>query len=300
MADDLGARGYTAGRRIGPISGIQPQSEGSPLSKELDLDKFDKLARLFGLISVRAGDVIMKVRADACRPDYKADGSPVTAADLAADEIIRDCLQRSLPLLPVVTEESCAGAAPVNADRFVLVDPLDGTKEFIQGRSEFTVNIALIERGTPVVGAVYAPALHQLYIGGSNAYKLDTRAADGELSFSQLHAITVRPTPTEGCRAVVSRSHLDAATKQWVERRGISELAPSGSSLKFCVIAEGEADVYPRLAPTMEWDTAAGHAVLLAAGGAVTDLDGCPMRYGKPDYRNSDFVAWGTPPGSSK
>jgi 3'(2'), 5'-bisphosphate nucleotidase len=268
------------------------------LSEELDLDEFDKLARLFGLIAVRAGEVIMKVREQTCRPDYKADGSPVTAADLAADEIIRECLTRNLPQIAVVTEESCEGAAHVNADRFVLVDPLDGTKEFIQGRSEFTVNIALIEHGTPVAGAVYAPALHQLYIGGTNAYKLDTRTTGSELSFSKMHPISVRQVPPDRWRAVVSRSHLDPATKQWVERHGISDLAPSGSSLKFCVIAEGEADVYPRLAPTMEWDIAAGHAVLLAAGGAVTDLDGSPMRYGKPEYRNGDFVAWGTPPGS--
>jgi 3'(2'), 5'-bisphosphate nucleotidase len=271
------------------------------LSEEPDLDEYDRLARLFGLIAVRAGEVIMKVREGACRPDYKADGSPVTAADLAADEVIRGCLARNLPELPVVTEESCAGAAPVKADRFVLVDPLDGTKEFIQGRSEFTVNIALIEHGTPVAGAVYAPALHQLYVGGTNAYKLDTRTTGGgELSYSNMHPITVRQAPPQGCRAVVSRSHLDPATRQWVERHGISDLAPSGSSLKFCAIAEGEADVYPRLAPTMEWDTAAGHAVLLAAGGTVTDLNGCPMRYGKPDYRNGDFIAWGTPPDPKK
>jgi 3'(2'), 5'-bisphosphate nucleotidase len=270
------------------------------LSEELDLDEFDRLARLFGLIAVRAGEVIMKIRSQACRPDYKADGSPVTAADLAADEVIRSCLARNLPELPVVTEESCSGASPVNADRFVLVDPLDGTKEFIQGRSEFTVNIALIERGTPVAGAVYAPALYQLYVGGTHAYKLDTRTAGTEVSFSKLHPIAVRQAAPEGWRAVVSRSHLDPATKQWLEQHGISDLAASGSSLKFCVIAEGEADVYPRLAPTMEWDTAAGHAVLLAAGGNVTDLDDCPLRYGKPDYRNGDFIAWGAPPPSSK
>ena len=274
------------------------EREAEILTGELDLDEFDRLARLFGVIAVRAGEVIMKIRDQACRPDYKADGSPVTAADLAADEVIRGCLARNLPELPVVTEESRAGAPPVTADRFVLVDPLDGTKEFIQGRSEFTVNIALIAAGTPVAGAVYAPALHQLYVGGTNAYKLDTRTTNGELSFSHMHPIAVRQVPPDGCRAVVSRSHLDPATQQWVERHGITDLAPSGSSLKFCVIAEGAADVYPRLAPTMEWDTAAGHAVLLAAGGTVTDLRGCPLRYGKPDYRNGDFVAWGTPPGS--
>ncbi len=264
------------------------------LSQELHLDEFERLARLFGLIAVRAGEVVMNARVDACRPDYKADGSPVTAADLRADELIRSCLERNLPDLPVISEETCPGASPSEAERFILVDPLDGTKEFIQGRDEFTINIALIHGGSPVAGAVYAPALHRLYMGGTNAYKLDTRASEGTLSFSKMHPIEVRVAPPEGRRAVVSRSHRDAATKAWVERHGITDLRPSGSSLKFCVIAEGEADVYPRLAPTMEWDTAAGHAVLLAAGGTVTDLDGCPLRYGKLNYRNGDFVAWGT------
>lgn len=264
------------------------------------MDEFDRLARLFGLIAVRAGEAIMNVRADATRPDYKADGSPVTAADIKADEVIRGCFQRNLPHLPVVTEETCAGAPVVEAERFILVDPLDGTKEFIRGKSEFTVNIALIEGRRPVAGAVYAPALHQLYIGGTNAYKLDARAGEGTLSFSKMHPIAVRPPPAAGYCAVVSRSHFDAATRQWIEHHAITDLRPSGSSLKFCVIAEGEADVYPRLAPTMEWDTAAGHAVLLAAGGTVTDLEGRPMHYGKPEYRNGNFVAWGTPPGSSK
>lgn len=270
------------------------------MSEELELDEFDRLARLFGLISVRAGEAIMDVRSQAGRPDVKADGSPVTIADLRADEIIRDCLERNLPDLPVVTEETCAGGPVVRAERFILVDPLDGTKEFIQGKSDFTVNIALIERGVPVAGAVYAPALHQLFLGGSNAYKLDTRAGAGAISFSNMHPITVRTAPREQWCAVVSRSHLDPATKDWVAQHAISDLRPSGSSLKFCVIAEGEADVYPRLAPTMEWDTAAGHAVLLAAGGAVTDLDGRPMQYGKPEYRNGDFVAWATAPGCEK
>lgn len=260
---------------------------------ECNLDEFDKLARLFGLTAVRAGEVVMRIRTEMSRPNYKADGSPVTAADLASDEIIRDCLHRNIPDLPVVTEETCTGAAPLNAHRFVLVDPLDGTKEFIQGKEEFTVNIALIEAGSPVAGAVYAPALRQLYLGGTNAYKLDTHANDGTLSFSKMHSISVRPAPSQGWRAVVSRSHLDATTKTWVECYGITDLRPSGSSLKFCVIAEGEADIYPCFAPTMEWDTAAGHTVLLAAGGAVTDLDGRPMHYGKPNYRNGEFIAWG-------
>jgi len=270
------------------------------LSEELNLDEFDRLARLFGLIAVRAGEVVMGARADACLPDYKEDGSPVTAADLRADELIRGFLERNLPDLPVISEETCSGAPPNGAERFILVDPLDGTKEFIEGKDEFTINIALIHRGSPVAGAVYAPALHELYLGGSNAYKLGTRASEGTLSFSKMRPIEVRGALPDRRRAVVSRSHLDGATKAWVGRHGITDLRPSGSSLKFCVIAEGEADVYPRLAPTMEWDTAAGHAVLLAAGGIVTDLQCYPLRYGKLDYRNGNFVAWGTPRGCFK
>jgi 3'(2'), 5'-bisphosphate nucleotidase len=270
------------------------------LSRDIELGQVDALARLFGFVAVRAGDVILETRAYGCRPDYKADGSPVTAADLKADEVIRDCLHENLPDIPVVTEETCASCPTFQSERFILVDPLDGTKEFIQGKDEFTVNIALIEGGNPVAGAVYAPALHQLYVGGTKAYKLDTRSGDGTVSLSNMHRIAVSTAPREGLRAVVSRSHLDATTKQWIQRHAISDLKPSGSSLKFCIIAEGEADVYPRLAATMEWDTAAGHAVLLAAGGAVTDLDGHPMTYGKPDYRNGHFVAWGRPPGCSR
>jgi 3'(2'), 5'-bisphosphate nucleotidase len=270
------------------------------LHEEHDLKELDRFAQLFGLIAVRAGEVIMNVRLDAGRPSYKADGSPVTAADIAADEVIRDDLARDLPHLPVVTEETCVGGPPTAAERFILVDPLDGTKEFIRGSDEFTVNIALIERDNPVAGAVYAPALHQLYIGGTDAYRLDTRTNQGAICFSNMRPIAIRAAPPEGRRAVVSRSHLDPATKEWVDRHAITDLRHSGSSLKFCLIAEGEADVYPRLAPTMEWDTAAGHAVLLAAGGIVLDLEGRPMIYGKPDYRNGDFVAWGTPPVSRK
>jgi 3'(2'), 5'-bisphosphate nucleotidase len=266
------------------------------LSEACVLDAHDKLARLFGLIAIRAGRAIMRVRETGTSTQYKGDGSPVTAADLAADEIIRHCLERNVPELPVITEETCTSRAIVDAERFILVDPLDGTKEFIQGTPEFTVNIALIEHGKPVAGAVYAPALRRLYIGGSNAYRLEVDDHDADPSFGGMHPIEVRRPPEAGWRVVVSRSHLDGATRQWIERHTVSELKPSGSSLKFCAVAEGEADVYPRLAPTMEWDTAAGHAVLLAAGGCVTDLDGQPMQYGKSEFRNGDFIAWGIPP----
>jgi 3'(2'), 5'-bisphosphate nucleotidase len=257
------------------------------------LDNRDKLARLFGLIAVRAGQAIMRVREAGDSVRYKDDGSPVTAADLKADEIIRHCLERNVPGLPIITEETCTVPSVVDGERFILVDPLDGTKEFIQGRAEFTVNIAMIEHRKPVVGAVFAPALGRLYIGGLNAYRLEVAGREVDPSFSDMHPIEVTPPPAAGWRIVVSRSHLDAATRQWIDRHAVSELKHSGSSLKFCAIAEGEADVYPRLGPTMEWDTAAGHAVLLAAGGCVTGLDGQPMQYGKPEFRNGHFVAWG-------
>jgi 3'(2'), 5'-bisphosphate nucleotidase len=257
------------------------------------LGETDRVARLFGLIAVRAGEAIMRVRASASDPQYKIDGSPVTAADLAADEIIRACLARNLADLPVITEETCDPAVTTRHPLFILVDPLDGTKEFIQGSPEFTVNIALIADGSPVAGAVYAPALSHLYLGGSNAYKLHVAPAACDASFSDMHPIQVQNPSSEGLRAVTSRSHLDDATQGWISRHPIRELKPYGSSLKFCAVAEGEADVYPRLAPTMEWDTAAGHAVLLAAGGRVVGTDGEKVCYGKPAYRNGHFVAWG-------
>ena len=263
------------------------------MSGKGSLGEADRVARLFGLIAVRAGEAIMQVRTTASDPQYKSDGSPVTAADLRADEVIRSCLARNLADLPVITEEACDGTVTTRHPRFILVDPLDGTKEYIRGAAEFTVNIALIENGSPVAGAVYAPALSQLYLGGSNAYKLHVEPGSCGPSFSDMHMIEVQVPSPEGLRAVTSRSHLDDATQGWISQHRIRELKPYGSSLKFCAVAEGAADVYPRLAPTMEWDTAAGHAVLLAAGGRVVGLDGEDVRYGKPAYRNGHFVAWG-------
>lgn len=253
----------------------------------------DQTARLFGLITIRAGLAIMKARETRHHPSTKSDGSPVTAADLAADEIIRDGLARHLPGLPVITEETWTAAPSAEAACYVLVDPLDGTREFIKGSDEFTVNIALIVDRAPAVGAVYAPALRRLYIGGASACRLDLAGDEEDQHLDGLRSIGVRQAPPSGWRAVVSRSHLDPDTRQWIEAHRIAELCSAGSSLKFCTVAEGEADVYPRLGPTMEWDTAAGHAVLLAAGGRVTDLEGGPMRYGKPGFRNGSFIAWG-------
>lgn len=235
----------------------------------------------------------MQAREARHRPDFKSDGSPVTQADLAADRLIRDSLAQHCPGISVITEETCTAASTADAECYVLVDPLDGTKEFIKGSDEFTVNIALIAAGAPVAGAVYAPALQRLYIGGARAHRLDIASEDADRGLDGLQSIGVRQVPRENRRAVVSRSHLDPDTRTWIDRHGITQLHAAGSSLKFCTIAEGDADVYPRLGPTMEWDTAAGHAVLLAAGGDVTDLDGQPLRYGKPQFRNGPFIAWG-------
>ena len=260
------------------------------------MEDSDRLARLFGLIAVRAGASIMEVRASGRTAQIKSDGSPVTQADLQADEIIRACLRRNLPHLPVITEETYSCAGRVKAGRFVLVDPLDGTKEFVQGSTEFTVNIAFVESGIPLAGAVYAPALGELYLGGACAYKLRVNNRQDAPDFSDIQMLKVRSPSHQGLRIVTSRSHLDLATQEWIDRHRVCDLKPSGSSLKFCIIAEGEADVYPRFAPTMEWDTAAGHAVLLAAGGVVNGVDGKALRYGKPGYLNPAFVAWGRSP----
>jgi 3'(2'), 5'-bisphosphate nucleotidase len=219
----------------------------------------------------------------------KADGSPVTAADQAAEDIILPALRALTPDIPVVSEEEASkGLSPeVTGTRFWLVDPLDGTREFLSGNGEFTVNIALIEDGAPVLGVVVVPALGETYAGaGPGSAVLED--AGGEA------AISVRTPPTEGLTVVGSRSHGDAdAMTAFLGDRKVASFRAAGSSLKLCLIARGEADLYPRLGTTMEWDIAAGHAVLRAAGGRVELLDGTPFLYGKPAYRNPHFVALG-------
>lgn len=233
------------------------------------------------------------------RFDVKSDGSPVSEADGLAERIICARLREVIPDVPIIAEESFDASRPETAPaRFLLVDPLDGTKEFINRRDEFTVNIALVEQGRPVVGCVYAPALGRVYLGGDTAAKAELRPGRQIGAQDRLVAITTSDYPAEGLRAVASRSHLDPETEALLARLPVRERCSAGSSLKFCVVAAGEADVYPRLAPTMEWDTAAGHAVLLAAGGCVIAKDGSPLRYGKVDagFRNDRFIAWGKAP----
>jgi 3'(2'), 5'-bisphosphate nucleotidase len=262
----------------------------------MDQTARNDIAIAFGSIAVEAGRAIMAVRGSKAGLQHKPDGSPVTQADLDADRIICARLASLLPGIPVVTEEASETHAFSGAGRFILVDPLDGTREFTSGRDEFTVNIALIERGEPVAGAVYAPALSRLYVAGASAFRAEVRPEQAVPGLQAMRPLTTNAVSYEALRAVASHSHLDSATRSWLDIRPIGELRSAGSSLKFCMIADGEADVYPRLAPTMEWDTAAGHAVLAAAGGCVVRVDGSPLRYGKSEagFRNESFIAWGT------
>ncbi len=226
----------------------------------------------------------------------KADASPVTLADRTSEGIILEHLARCAQGTPVVAEEEvAAGRVPVVGGEFFLVDPLDGTKEFIARRGEFTVNIALVRDGIPALGVVYTPALERMYAANAAAGAAfrSERDAQGPATPPRV-PIHVRPVPAEGITAVASRSHSSAQTDAYLARYRVHERISIGSSLKFCLVAEGRADLYPRLGPTMEWDTAAGHAVLLGAGGSVLTPDGAALRYGKPQFRNSWFLASGT------
>src|SRR3954451_4495784 len=257
----------------------------------------NEFALAFASIALEAGAAIMAVRSSRMDVQHKSDGSPVTRADMDADRIICERLGALFPALPIVTEEAPETHAFEIDGRFILVDPLDGTREFTSGRDEFTVNIALIDCREPVAGAVYAPALNRLYIGGEAAFHADVAPSAPLPALQMMRSLTTSSVPYDSLRAVASHSHLDPATRSWLAQRPIREMRSAGSSLKFCMIAEGEADVYPRLAPTMEWDTAAGHAVLAAAGGCIVAVDGMPLAYGKSaaGFRNQAFIAWGTP-----
>ena len=240
-------------------------------------------------LAERAAAVVMEHYDGTVAVATKADSSPVTAADEAGEAVILAGLRELTPDLPIVAEEAVArGELPEVAGGrpFWLVDPLDGTKEFISRNGEFTVNVGLVEGGQPILGVVLAPARGLAWWGarGQGACRREAGAAS---------AIRVRPRPARGAVAVASRSHRDAATDAWLAAQGITETVSAGSSLKFCLVAEGRADVYPRFGPTMEWDTAAGDAVLRAAGGRVATVDGAPLAYLKPGFRNPGFVAHG-------
>jgi 3'(2'), 5'-bisphosphate nucleotidase len=245
------------------------------------LDRISAIARA-------AGTAAMQVYASDFAVRGKADQSPVTEADERAEAVILEWLAELTPDIPVISEEqSAAGLAPSACDRFWLVDPLDGTREFIQRNGEFTVNIALIESGRPTLGVVAAPALDRLF-AGALGYGASVHDAAGA------HRIACRGLPAEGITVVSSRSHGDRdELDRFLLGRKVAASTGAGSSLKFCLVAAGEADLYPRLGRTMEWDTAAGHAVLAAAGGSVKTLAGDDLRYGKPGLDNPHFVASG-------
>jgi 3'(2'), 5'-bisphosphate nucleotidase len=241
-------------------------------------------------IAREAGDLILAFHGKAIDVRSKCDASPVTHADEAAGKLIVSALARLTPDVPVVCEElRDSSAAPGIGSRFWLVDPLDGTKEFVSGSAEFTVNIALVEQRRSVLGVVLAPALGRLFAGVAHG------GAFAE-EHNRRRAIRCRNVPPEGLTVVSSRSHRDAdAIDAFLASRRVAASSSAGSSLKFCMVASGEADLYPRLGRTMEWDTAAGHALLAAAGGRVTQLDGQELIYGKPEFANPHFVAMGLP-----
>jgi 3'(2'), 5'-bisphosphate nucleotidase len=250
---------------------------------------------------IRASAAILAVNRAGMRIDGKSDGSPVTEADLAADRIIAEGLTRLVPNIPFLSEERVGLAEPPYEGSFFLIDPLDGTKEFVAGRSEFTVNLALVTNGTPLLGIIGAPALGLVWRGlvGRGAERLKTGA--GPVA----EPIRTRSFPNRGVpwTVVVSRSHLDSRTEAFIAERTGAIREPLGSALKFARVAEGEADIYPRLAPTCEWDVAAGHAVVAAAGGKITDALGNDLQFGKgrPGLKGQqgfivpEFIAWGDP-----
>ncbi|MGH6800187.1 MAG: 3'(2'),5'-bisphosphate nucleotidase CysQ [Methylocella sp.] len=256
----------------------------------------DALADIFAEIALEAAVAVMAVYAGDSRARRKSDGSPVTDADDAAEDIILKRLAMRLPNLPVLAEEAAArGEKMVVGQAFILVDPVDGTREFLSHNGEFTVNIGLIVDSVPHAGVVYAPAFGQLWIGGASASTCNVAPGAALPPPAKRRVIHARPAAQQGLTALVSRSHLDPATEAFLAKLPVTERRRAGSSLKFCVVAEGQADVYPRFGQTMEWDTAAGDAVLRAAGGIVRDSAGRPLRYGKVEaqFRNGPFVAWG-------
>lgn len=249
-------------------------------------------------IAVQAGAIVMRHYRAGTETRIKDDRSPVTDADEETEAFILAALARDFPEVPVTAEEaSAAGQSCDPCARFFLVDPLDGTREFLKRNGEFTVNIAEVKNGIAVAGVVYAPAKNRLFLGDADgAFEIE-QDADAALNLRMARRIQARAPLAEGWVAVGSRSHQDPETEDFLRRFTVRQFVSAGSSLKFCLLAAGEADIYVRAGRTMEWDTAAGHAVLNAAGGRVTRWDGEPFLYAKPGYENGAFVARGLVPG---
>lgn len=254
---------------------------------------YDRLADVMRGLAIEAGEKIMEVYGS---PDFdvkvKSDSSPVTEADEAADALISAGLRAAFPDILLVTEEQAATHL-ASASTFLIVDPLDGTKEFIQKRGDFTVNIALVEDGTPTRGVVYAPARKRMFFTDGSGRSFEETGALSAAKVGPLTPISVSDPDNSALMVVASKSHRDQATDDYINQYAVRDMKSAGSSLKFCLVATGEADLYPRLGRTMEWDTAAGHAVLKGAGGDVVRFDDhSPLVYGKDGYENPFFIAY--------
>jgi 3'(2'), 5'-bisphosphate nucleotidase len=266
-------------------------SQSPPVLSDVDL-------HALGALCLRAGAAILEVYAQDFAVEFKGDESPVTAADLAANAILTELLSTRFGHIALISEED--GQAHKDLEgfdgAFFLIDPLDGTKEFVNRRPDFTVNIALIYNHAPLYGLIYAPVRKALYIGDvtqGRAWYHEGDDADALPALTDFKPLHIRKAPETGPSAVSSRTHGSFRTDSWLERMGATETLNIGSSLKFCLVAQGDADIYPRLGPTMEWDTGAGDAILRAAGGRVLDREGRDLSYAKPGFRNPEFFALG-------
>lgn len=254
---------------------------------------YEKLIPEIRKLAILAGDKIMEIYNG---PDFevksKSDDSPVTAADEAADALISDGLRATFPDTALVTEEQ-ADSHSETSMTFLIVDPLDGTKEFIHRRGDFTVNIAYVENGVPLRGVVYAPAKNRMFFTQPDGSTVEETGAFDPEQIGDVRVISVSKPDNAALRVVASKSHRDQATDDYINKYDVTDMKSAGSSLKFCLVATGEADLYPRVGRTMEWDTAAGHAVLKGAGGDVVRFDNLePLGYGKSDFANPFFIAY--------
>ena len=255
--------------------------------------EFDTLTQVMRKLALEAGDKIMEIYgSDSFEVKSKSDSSPVTEADEAADAIISAGLRAAFPDVPLITEEQ-SESHELKAMTFLIVDPLDGTKEFVQRRGDFTVNIAYVKDGVPVRGVVYAPAKGRLFYTTADGQSVEETGAFDKATPGDTTPMSVSAPDNAALMVVASKSHRDQATDDYISKYAVKDMKSAGSSLKFCLIATGEADIYPRVGRTMEWDTAAGHAVLSGAGGRVVRFDDhTPLTYGKADYANPFFIAY--------
>lgn len=253
---------------------------------------YEELIPVIRRLAIEAGTKIMEIyNSDEFEVKVKSDDSPVTAADEAADALISAGLRSAFPDMMLVTEEQ-SESHKERGDTFLIVDPLDGTKEFIHRRGDFTVNIALVEKGMPTRGVVYAPARNRMFFTLADGSAVEETGAFDPAVIGETTPIRVAESDNAALMIVASKSHRDQATEDYINKYAVKDSKSAGSSLKFCLVATGEADIYPRVGRTMEWDTAAGHAVLSGAGGSVVRFDDhSPLTYGKEDYANPFFIA---------